>query len=108
MTAQLKTANFSAMFVDRPEVQEVFGDRIRSTSVVEGVMHIELCCTRVVPAEGDQAPTTVAHTTGRWTMPLGTAVALRDMLSQQIAELERQGTLKIMPPGAPAPTPPKH
>lgn len=103
-----KTVNLNPIFVDRPEVQEVFGDRVRSMSVVDGVMHIELCSTRVVPVDSDQPPKITAHTTGRWTMPIGTAIAMRDMLSQQITELERQGTLKMMQPIGSAPTPPKH
>lgn len=108
MTTQTQTANFNATFVDRPEVQEVFGDRIRSVCVIDGVMHIELCSTRLVVGEGDKPPTATAHTTGRWTMPVGTAVAMRDLLNQQFAEMERLGTLKIMQTAAPAPGAPKH
>lgn len=103
-----QTGNFNLTFVDRPEVQEVFGDRIRSVAVVEGVMHVEICSTRMIPSDTNQQPTVAAYTTGRWALPLGTAISLRDMLVQHLAELERQGQ-KVMPTAAP-PTPatPRH
>jgi hypothetical protein len=63
-------------------------------AVKDQVVRIELCVTRMNDPHPNEARTGTAYTVARIALPIPAALALREHLTLNIAELEKQGLLK--------------
>ena len=92
------------VYVDIPTLQETFADFVRLLVVKDNVMRIELCTTRF--DDPLTAQTGKLYPVVRLALPISAAMQLRDYLTQHLAELEKEDTLKCT--DAPPSVEPKH
>jgi hypothetical protein len=102
----MNVTDLKTSYVDRPEVGETFADALRSAVCRDGVMRVDLCVLRLDDPIVGRPQTGKMYPAIRLAMPISTAIALRDLLSQNLTELEKQGVLK--PIVAQSPAAPKH
>jgi hypothetical protein len=96
-------------YVDLPDVREIFADNISMVSFNDNVLRLELCVTRFDEPKPPALPTGRTYPVARLAITQTGALQLHANLTNLLATLEEQGTLKRNPPMQSAPTtPPKH
>jgi hypothetical protein len=88
----IQVSQVKTLYVDIPAVSETFADYVRLIVVKDTVMRIELCAIRLDDPNPEQ--TGKMYPAVRLVLPIPTAMQLHELLTQHLAELEKQGVVK--------------
>ncbi len=100
---QIQQQQVQAVYVDRPEISEVFCDSVRTVSMGPQGCMLELTVTRMVQTALDTPPQPKQYTACRLVVTPQAMLQLHSQIGAVTEMMKRNGMLKIVTPEQPPP-----